>query len=443
MRLHFRLCSVIWIGCVAGGEVSWAQESGALRYEHSTRFSSDDYLLRSREDRKRSVFESYKPIDLGINLGVGADCGRVDVSGTLRSTLNNMLNSEYFGDLGRNILASSPLLATCYFSPTWCAILKHSQLSANFVSQMRLDQCSLIDKFVDSRTEDFYQERQACVHGEIEKHGGDLEAAMRSCRNVWDADLSDWSGESGGKVTKNQLVESSAAWAGIKGKDAEDAIQLVKAFVGDTVISKHGGFHVDYGPRGIPLTPERHLKGIQAATETKLCDELVERVRGERQRGVEAVVSADDLKALGGGADAVLVDRQTIEALSFLPYERRRQACRKLSDAVALSIATRDFDQSLGILNAASQNPHLPPKRREEIESKRRALRESVELTLELQKQRNEPLNRVSAQINAEGERYRGDASESALSNEAATIEAGFSRGKFMDCADGIMCEGR
>jgi hypothetical protein len=63
-------------------------------------------------------------------------------------------------------------------SPTWCAILKHTQVNANFLSQMRLDQCALIDKYTDSRTEDYYRERQDCVRQKIADNGGDLENAM-------------------------------------------------------------------------------------------------------------------------------------------------------------------------------------------------------------------------------------------------------------------------
>lgn len=423
----------------SGSDCALAQGSGALRYEHQTSLSPSDYLLKSRDDHRDPVFDRYQTIELGVDLGIGADCGRVDFKSTLRSSLSNMIDSKYFGDLGKNIVAASPMLAACYFSPTWCAILKHSQLSANFLSQMRLDQCALIDKYTDSRVDDFYQERQTCVHEKIGQNGGDLEAAMDSCRNVWQADLSNWAG-GGNKVETNKLVESSAAWAGYSGQAAERSVDLLKAFVGDTVVTR-GQVKVDYGSRGAALTPQRHLQALQGSIHTKLCQDLVLRTISNRgQQGIGRTVSDRDLKEVSGGSEEVLVDRQTIESLSYMPSVQRQHACRKLADAVAMTTMTKDLNRSLDILTVSSQNPHLPPHRKAELEEKRRVLKESIEVTLELQRQRNEPLNRVVAQINGDGFKYRGEVSDRVLSSGAAGHEQESARTSLLDCADAVMC---
>jgi hypothetical protein len=427
---------------VGGSDYALAQDSGNLRYEKQTTLAPNDYMLKSRDDHRDPVFDRYQTINLGVNLGIGSDCGRVDFKSTLRSSLSNMLDSRYFGDLGKNILAASPMLATCYFSPTWCAILKHSQLSANFLSQMRLDQCALIDKTTDSRVEDFYQERQTCVHEKIRQNGGNLETAMDSCRNVWQADLSNWAGGEN-KVESNKLVESSAAWAGYKGEAAKNSIDLLKAFVGDTVVTR-GQVSVDYGTRGAALTPQRHLQMVQATVYSKLCRDMVSRVLGGRgQQSLDRTISDRDLKDISGGAEENLVDRQTIEALSYMPAIQREQACRRLSDVIAMTTVTKDLNRSLDILAVSTQNPHLPPHRKAELEEKRRALKESTELTLELQRQRNEPLNRVVSQINGDGAGYRGEISERALSSEAAAHNQESARTVLLDCADAVMCQGR
>ena len=425
-----------------GSEYALAQASGNLRYERQTTLSPNDYLLKSRDDHRDPVFDRYQTIDLGVDLGIGSDCGRVDFKSTLRSSLTNMLDAKYFGDLGKNIIAASPMLATCYFSPTWCAILKHSQLSANFLSQMRLDQCALVDKYTDARVEDFYQERQTCVHEKIQQNGGNLESAMESCQNVWQADLSNWAGV-GNKVESNKLVESSAAWAGYQGDAAKRSIDLLKSFVGDTVVTK-GQVKVDYGSRGAALTPQGHLQTMQTTIHSKLCQDIIGRVIASRgQQSIDRTVTSRDLKDVSGGAEEALVDRQTIEALSYMPELQREQACRRLSDAVAMTTVTKDLNRSLDILTVSTQNPHLPPHRKAELEEKRQALKESIELTLELQRQRNEPLNRVVSQINGDSLKYQGEISDRALSSDAAAHNQDAARTVLFDCADGVMCERR
>lgn len=423
-------------------EYALAQDSGNLRFEKRSTLRPSDYLMKSREERQDSVFEKYQAIDLGVDLGIGSDCGRVDFKNTLRSSLTNMLDAKYFGDLGRNIIASSPMLATCYFSPTWCAILKHSQLSANFMSQMRLDQCALIDKYTDKRTEDFYEERQTCVHKKIEENGGDLESAMDSCRNVWQADLSNWAGGDS-KTPTNKLIESSAAWAGYQGEESKKAVDMVKSFVGDTIVTR-GKVSVDYGSRASALTPQRHLQELRAGIESKLCRQLVQRVFAERgTRSIRDLISDNDLKSVSGNSKEYLIDRGTIEALAFMPSIQRENACKRLSDAIAMTTLTKDLNRSIDILSVSAQNPHLPPHRKAELEEKSRALKESMDMTLKLERERTEPLNRIVSQVNEEGDRYRDHASERILSGEKSRLEQDSVKSAFFDCADGVMCEGR
>jgi hypothetical protein len=200
-------------------------------YRNRSEFKASDYLFQNQGLKRDPIFDEYRTVDIGVNLGVGSDCGRVDFRSTLQASLKNILDSRYFGDMGKDIIAGSPMLLACYFSPTWCAILKHSQINANFMSQMRLNQCSLMDKYVDSRVQEFYEERQSCVHREIEKRGGDIESAMQACNSnrVWDTDIANWAGSKyGQKSSTNRLIESSAKWAGLDGPQASGTIKLVK-----------------------------------------------------------------------------------------------------------------------------------------------------------------------------------------------------------------------
>jgi hypothetical protein len=153
----------------------------AVDFHYSGRLSPSDYLFGSQEQHGDSIFDHAKPIDLSATVGWGSDCGRMNFNATLQSTLDQIIKGGFFGNIGKDILPGIPMLTICYMSPTWCAILKHRQISANMLSQLRLNQCSIMDKYVDSRVEDYCQERQSCVHQAIASNGGNMDAAMESC----------------------------------------------------------------------------------------------------------------------------------------------------------------------------------------------------------------------------------------------------------------------
>ena len=420
--------------------------SNADDFKYSGRLSPNDYLLGSQEQHRDPVFDKYRTVELGANLGIGSDCGRIDFKNTLRASLQNVLDAKYFGDMGKDILAASPMLLTCYFSPTWCAILKHSQLNAHWLSQMRLDQCSLVDKYTDSRTEDFYQERQSCVRKSIDANGGNLEQAMESCRgsNVWSSDLANWAGSKNGeKASSNKLIDSSAKWAGMDDSDSKGSVDLVKALVGDTVVS-HGNVSVDYGPRNTPLTPRTYLQSVETVTYEKLCNGIMRKITdSDGQTSIDQLVTDDELKALSPNVDRQIVDRQTIRSIAYMNPKQRTLACQKLSDAVAMTVFSTDLNRSLDVLTTLSQNPNLPPQRKQEIENKRKALKEQVELTVQLYRERTDPVNSVLSQINEEGRKLQSESVASELSNDSNAEGNHRTDVDYLDCSDAVMCGGK
>lgn len=424
--------------------LSRASESD-FSYRNRTEVSPNDYLFRSQGLRKDPVFDEYRTVDVGVNLGIGSDCGRVDFKSTLQASLKNMLDSRYFGSMGSDIIAGSPMLLTCYFSPTWCAILKHSQVNANFMSQMRLNQCALMDKYVDSRVGDYYEERQTCVHKEIEKNGGNIEAAMQSCNSgrMYDADLTNWAGSKyGEKSSSNKLIESSARWAGLDNGEGKNSIKLVQALVGDTVVSR-GKVSVEYGDKPLALTPRTHLAKVAEDTYDLLCKRLMAKIDDDPDRNSDRAISRADLESVGHVEEQLLVDRQTIRRLSRMPLRARGMYCRRLSDSVAATKFAEDMNRSLDILSVASQNPNLPEKRRYEIQDKRRQLKDSVEETIELQRERNAPLNEVVSQINQQGSDFENLTTGDRFSNEATELRLETAKEQLLDCADGVMCSKR
>ena len=416
---------------------------GDFSYRNQSVFKARDYLFKRQELRRDPVFDEYRTVDVGVNLGVGSDCGRVDFKNTLQASLKNILDSRYFGDMGKDIIAGSPMLLACYFSPTWCAILKHSQINANFMSQMRLNQCSLMDKYTDSRVQEFYEERQGCVHREIEQNGGNIETAMQACNSsrVWDKDIANWSGAKyGERTSSNKLIASSARWAGLDTPAAAGTLNLVKNLVGDTVVSR-GRVSVDYGDKPFGMTPRTHLAGIEREVQEKLCQEFLKQVDSAGAYSANTIIRQADLDGIAGTKNQVLLDRQTLRNLAVMPYKTRALYCQRLASSIAIARFSEDMNRSLDVLSLAAQNPNLPERRKLEIENKREHLKNSVQATLELQRERNSPINEVVAQINQEGESLHFELSRDRMVRDRAGMDGEAARSRFFDCADGVMCD--
>lgn len=417
-----------------------------FNYRHSSEISSTDYLFKQRSPMNDSVFNSYQTIDLSFELGVSTDCGRINFKNTLQGALKNLLDSKYFESVGNNIIAASPMLLTCYFSPTWCSILKHTRINANFLSQMRLDQCALIDKYIDQRSEDFKKERQECVHKAIQRNGGNMEQAMKECRSGADysVDLANWAGNRFGiKAKENRLLESSAKWAGFNSKEARRSVELLKALVGDTVVGK-GRVSVEYGPRNKAITPRTRLYEIEKDTYEKLCRGLLKKIDGNgNRRSIHRLIGKKELKDIGGNKSGTYIDKQTLRYLSYLPFIKRGSYCRKLAASIALTIFSGEMNRSLDMLNILEQNPNLPPKRKDEIKEKRQKLKDSIDSTLQFEEVQNTPLNKVISQITEEGRFYQGQATTRTLDSEANRINSRRSQRQLFDCSDGILCDGQ
>lgn len=442
-----KISEVIWLGIILSVALMVGQmvAAHAVEIRHSSRLSPSDYLLQSREAQKDPVFDNYKVIDLSASIGIGADCGKIDITSTLQSTLANLFDKEkYFKEAGTAIIGGLPLLTACYFSPTWCAILKHTQINAQWLSKLRLDQCSLMDKYVDSRVEDYYQERQGCVRQSIARNGGNMESAMQSCNGngLFRADLSNWAGSAfGNKVTTNRLIDSSAKWAGMKNPESSTSLNLLKSLVGDTVVSQ-GNVSVEYGPGKRPITPRTYLQSLESVTYTKLCNGILKKVqRAGTGTSIDKLISNDELKEISPNTDQLLVDRQTIRSLSYMSPKQQAIACQKLADSVAMTVFSTDMNRSLDILTTLSQNPNLPPNRKLEIEQKRAALKDSLETLVSLRKERNEPLNNVLVQINETGAELQSASVRDSLSEDQVSENEKSNRSELMNCTDGFLCD--
>ena len=420
--------------------MSSANSFADLNYRNRTQISSDDYLFKDNRRRKDPAFENLQFADLGFSLGIGADCGKISLKSSLRASLKNFLNAGYFGDIGRDILGASPMLLACYMSPTWCAILKHTRINAQFAARNRQAQCSIIEKYIDQRADEFHQARQECV-ARVLSETGNSEEAMQKCgnRKLWEFDTKSWSGEGVSEV--NKLLEDSAKWAGLDRPGNRHVVDMVKQFVGDTIVAR-GRASVDYGPKKVFIPPRVFLNDLKSVTHAKLCNGILRRLNSSGSKSSTLKeITEEDIKSLSGRAQVELIDKQTIRYLSLLSFKKQEIYCRKLSSAIALARLEDETDQSLDFLQLASTNPHLPESRRMEVLEKRRAFKTAVDKTLATNSASSDPLNKVTSEITKEGK-----VAEEHIATRRAQVDQARKNqvdadNKTFNCSDGVLCK--
>ena len=108
-----------------------------------------------------------------------------------------------------------------------------------------------------------------------------------------------------------------------------------------------------------------------------------------------------------------------------------------------MTVFASEMNRSLDILTTLSQNPNLPPNRKQEIEQKRRALKDSLDAAVSMQKQRSAPINDALAKVNQTGADLYDQMTQQALSTDSDQEVSNRVRARFMDCADGVMCDRR
>ena len=429
--------TIALIGALLCGAVAQA----SIDHRSTNKLQPSDYLYGSYGELGDPVFDEYRTVSLDVDIGIGSDCGRINIKNTLSAALRNVLDTKYLGRIGHDILAASPMLLTCYFSPTWCAILKHMQIKANFLAELRLNQCNAINKYMDQRVSDYYEERSDCVQKSIKKEDGNFEKAMESCNNYGDYNLKSWTGD-GKNTAENRIIESTAKWAGFEGEGAQRVVDLTKSLIGDTII-KNGTASVDYGPKRIQFTPRTYLMDMKEATYKKLCGELLTKLvnSGGGGANVYKVVSDQDLKDASGSGKSI-IDRQTLLSLSYMPYKKRKIVCRKLSDALALGTYNDDMGKTLDFVSSKiGSNPHLPKEKQLDADRKQHTLKDQIELTLEIENYSSTPLNTVLYQINKEGAQYVKEASDRAIESDQGNRLGRHVDSIIFDCADGLGCE--
>ena len=173
-----------WFAFLSGTFLPARGFAGDVDYRSDNQLSPSDYLMGSHGKVKDPVFDKDRTIHLNVDIGIGSDCGRIDIKHTLNAALKNILDTKYFANIGRDIMAASPMLLTCYYSPTWCAILKHARLQANFLASLRLDQCQAVNRFVDQRVTDYSKSAQNVFRARLRRRMGILKRRWIAAKTI-------------------------------------------------------------------------------------------------------------------------------------------------------------------------------------------------------------------------------------------------------------------
>lgn len=452
MKAHFPgffvSCGLLLVGGLAGRPLF--AESFSYQYQS---LKPADHLFAPTA-QKGDIFQGMTEVGVAAQLTIGQDCGRINVDATFNSMLK-IFSKKNLESLAQGLLKSvrsglgaMPLLTTCYMSPTMCSVLKHTQVSVDALSKLRLDQCQIIDKYVDSRTEDYYRARQTCARQEIDSSQGDLETALSKCETP-SASLThqSWSGSQQPEST-HALLADSAAWAKFNTQEgsAKKTMDLITSFVGDTVVSQ-GNFSVEFGPKKTS-SPRAYLGELEGSLQNDLCQRLVPEMVSARDRQRE--LSDDELKreikrlaSLNSSLSEeqlLVLSPSLLRNLAYLPLNRRARICSKLAQALAMTNFSKEMHDALDLLTIAAQNPHLPPNRKQEIENKRVALKDQIELTLALKHEQQKPLGEVLHYIAEEGLQAQDEAIQQNLQLEAAQRSGMDQRIRLKDCSDGVFC---
>lgn len=419
-------------------------QAGDYKIREHSQFSSDEYFLRSFEDHRNDVFDQYRPIDLDLNIEWGSDCGSLNFESSLQATLGKVLDFKYYGrEFLKTVMKAGPMLTLCYISPAACSVLKRGRATASMLTQLKMSQCAMIEKYTDSRADEYYKSRQKCVQQTMARNGRNIEEAVSDCsaQNVFSRSFSDWSGDGNGETRKNSLIGSSAKWAGFTQGAAKEAVDLLTALVGDSVVTK-GNVYVQFGPKKIPTSTTSYLSSLEKTSYGSLCGTVLRKVeRRSVNQTVDSVVSENDLVSVNGKTGKVFIDRKTLRSLAALPYRQRRSACKTLAEAIALNKFATDMDLAISTAAHLAQNPHLPPERVKELNEKRKALKDSIDVTLELKSKKTDPINKIVSEINSLGRKYQMIASDREIETEDTEIELRRATHSLLDCADRVSCE--
>ena len=90
----FTFMFVVWVSIYG-----LAVYAGNIDHFSTNTLSPNDYLSGANGALGDPVFDKYRTISLDVDIGIGSDCGRINITNTLRAALKNILDSKYLENM--------------------------------------------------------------------------------------------------------------------------------------------------------------------------------------------------------------------------------------------------------------------------------------------------------------------------------------------------------
>ena len=408
--------------------------AGEWSYENRRSLSSDamSYFGVTQNNVGKDK-ESFRLYNFGANISLLGDCGNLDFRASFKSIYAEA--NRLFGDLKEaaigsidSIARAAPMLGLCYFSPTACSIAKNLQLYSSYTAKLKFDQCQAINKYISNQAGAYKEQQANCLRKKMAENGN-ITVAVESCKSSADK-LASWlDGSSYTNTSTNQLIKTSAKWAGVSDRNAD----LLGALVGGVEYESHGTMRVNFGGYS-PLTPGRLYDFYTKAAYRKLCGEkgLLRKWETGKKTGLD---DSDYFQSKGKN----LLDNRLMDALARLPIGEREAACDRLANSMSLTKFIDEMEERFDQLYVMSQNPNLPDEQRERLEQKTKKLVEHTLAVLKIKNLRQESLNSVRSKIVLEADKVSTREGKRATDLSAPNkIET-----PFTDCDDFTICGGQ
>ncbi|MBI2601899.1 MAG: hypothetical protein HYW48_02485 [Deltaproteobacteria bacterium] len=376
---------------------SYLSHAEEWSYKNRRSLSSDAMnYFGVTEDLSRKEKEAFRLYNFSANISLLGDCGNLDFRASFKSIyaeanrLFSDLKEAAIGSIG-SISRAAPMLALCYFSPTACSIAKNLQLYSSYSAKLKFDQCQAINKYISNQSGAYKEQQASCLRQKMQETGN-ITVAVESCKSSADR-LASWlDGSSYTNISTNQLVKTSAKWAGI----SDDEANLLSALVGGIEYESRGTTRVNFGGYS-PTTPGRLFDYYAKAAFRRLCGD-----KGLLQAWEKGKRSAIDETEYFQSKGRLLLDDNLMNALARLSFGEREAACDRLANSMSLTKFIDEMEERFDQLYVMSQNPHLPDEQREHLERKTSKLVDHTLAVLKIKNLRQENLNAVRSRILSE-----------------------------------------
>ena len=387
----------------------------SYRYSSSDKVNSYDLFFK---DSNSGALLSENPIgrvDANVDLGIGTDCGKLDLKKQLDVSALKMMTENYFDQVTSAGVASMPLFFLCRIDKALCETIKTLRLNASLSSLFSINHCKAIDKFTSSKMKEYFKERNECTNKQLTSNGGDWDAAIRFCRAK--TGQTSWTGR---PKSEGRLLQDSSEWLGINKDDAKEVLTFLKPMVGELIINKDKE-KTDFGDKII--TPSEIYHASISKSSKLICVE-VSKLNGDNQF---------DRVAMKLNYGPYLTYRM-VNDLRSIPISERKSLCNGFVASVEKAKFENKLQRAKEFLLKAMQNPNLGSYAAKKLKEKMNILNELTQ-SFRVHYKNIPNIHAMYSRISVTAATHRRDSiSKNRIVNQDDSL--------LLDCFNDVECEG-